>query len=377
MSIQIKNARLVLEDQTVTGGVTAEDGLFTDVAIDNSFGEDMEGDFIVPGLIDIHTDNLERHFFPRPNVDWDPVSAAMIHDGNCDSVGVTTVFDSLSVGSWSGKESRRLENLTRLVTGLDEADEQDLLSANHFLHWRCETTNPFLPELFEPLSAHRLTKLLSVMDHTPGQRQYPDLERQLNVWRTHAGLSEEEVKTRYTEMVENQANYGPQNRAAIADFAKRLGLALASHDDQLVDHIDDARSIGATVSEFPTTMEAAKAANQSGMIVAMGAPNLMRGGSYSGNVGAGDVAAEGLLDVMASDYVPRSMIEAAFRLTEAPYDWPLSKAIGTVTRNAALCVGLEDRGALEAGLRADFVRVRLVENRPVVRSVWVAGIRVA
>ncbi|MEM6650691.1 MAG: alpha-D-ribose 1-methylphosphonate 5-triphosphate diphosphatase, partial [Pseudomonadota bacterium] len=348
-----------------------------DIVADKSFGEDMEGDFILPGLIDIHTDNLERHFFPRPNVDWDPISAAIIHDGNCTSVGITTVFDSLSIGSWSGKEARRLENLSRLVTGLDEADIQGLLSANHFLHWRCETTNPFLPELFEPLSAHRLTRLLSVMDHTPGQRQYPDLERHLNNWRTHAGLSEEEVKTRYHEMIENQANYGPKNRHFIAEYAKTHDLALASHDDQLIDHIDDARAIGATISEFPTTMDATKAAHQGGMVVAMGAPNLMRGGSYSGNVSAGDVASENILDVFASDYVPRSMIEAAFRLTQSPYDWSLPKAMGTVTWNAAHCVGLRDRGVLREGLRADFIRVRLFQNRPVVRSVWVGGVRAA
>lgn len=377
MSVCLTGAKIVTADEVVEGSIICEGDSIVEVsATPVAAAEHVDGDYIIPGLIDIHTDNLERHFFPRPNVDWDPVSAAVIHDGNCLSVGVTTVFDSLSVGSWSGKEARHVDNLKRLVDGLGEARNQGQARAEHFIHWRCETTNPFLPELFEAVVDHPLTRLLSVMDHTPGQRQYPDLEKHLARWQAHAGLTEEEARRRYHELVENQKNHSEPNRKLIAEQAKARGLSLASHDDQYESHVEEAHSIGASISEFPTTLEAARAARERGMMVAMGGPNLMRGGSYSGNVSASELASEALLDLFASDYVPRSMIEAAFKLTEAPFGWSLPDAIATVSRNPAQSVGLDDRGSLKAGQRADFVRVRLIEGRPIVAGVWVQGQRV-
>ena len=377
MSACLTGARIVTKDHVIEGSLICEGGEIVEVSSETvAAAEHIDGDFLIAGLIDIHTDNLERHFFPRPNVDWDPVSAAVIHDGNCLSVGVTSVFDSLSVGSWSGKEARHVDNLKRLVDGLGEAKAEGLARADHFIHWRCETTNPFLPELFEAVVGHPLTRLLSVMDHTPGQRQYPDLEKHLSRWQAHAGLTAEEAQKRYLEIVENQKNHSEPNRKMIADQAKARGLSLASHDDQLISHVDEAHGVGATISEFPTTLEAAQAARERGMMIAMGGPNLMRGGSYSGNVSAASLASEGLLDLFASDYVPRSMIEAAFKLTEEPFGWSLPDAMATVSTNPAKAVGLNDRGTLEAGKRADFVRVRLINGRPVVQGVWVGGQRV-
>ncbi len=377
MSACLTGARIVTKDHVIEGSLICEGGEIVEVSSETvAAAEHIDGDFLIAGLIDIHTDNLERHFFPRPNVDWDPVSAAVIHDGNCLSVGVTSVFDSLSVGSWSGKEARHVDNLKRLVDGLGEAKAEGLARADHFIHWRCETTNPFLPELFEAVVGHPLTRLLSVMDHTPGQRQYPDLEKHLSRWQAHAGLTAEEAQKRYLEIVENQKNHSEPNRKMIADQAKARGLSLASHDDQLISHVDEAHGVGATISEFPTTLEAAQAARDRGMMIAMGGPNLMRGGSYSGNVSAASLASEGLLDLFASDYVPRSMIEAAFKLTEEPFGWSLPDAMATVSTNPAKAVGLNDRGTLEAGKRADFVRVRLINGRPVVQGVWVGGQRV-
>lgn len=377
MSVVLTDAKIITQTDAVHGTLVCEDDRIVEVSSQHiAAGDPLGGDYLIPGIVDIHTDNLERHFFPRPGVDWDPISAAIIHDGNCLSVGVTTVFDSLSIGSWSGKEARRIDNLKTLVDGLDQADQSGLVHANHFIHWRCETTNPFLPELFEAVADHRLTHLLSVMDHTPGQRQYPDLEKHFQRWREHSGLSEAETRKRYEELVENQKYHSGPNRELIAHEAKVRGLALASHDDQLEQHVAEAHGIGATISEFPTTIEAARAAREAGMIIAMGGPNLMRGGSYSGNVSAADLAAERLLDVFASDYVPRSMIEAAFALTNAPHGWSLPDAVATVTSAPARSVGLDDRGELAAGKRADFIRVKMVDGRPVVRGVWVSGQRV-
>jgi len=371
----LRDARIVTAGGIVEGGLAIEDGQiagFTDVAD----GHSLNGAFLIPGIVDIHTDHVERHTHPRTGVIWEFLPGLLAYDAVVVSGGTTTVFDSLSVGSWSGKEARHVDNLKKLVDGLGQAKEQGFVGADHFIHWRCETTNPFLPELFEAVASHPLTKLLSVMDHTPGQRQYPDLEKHLSRWQAHAGLTEEEAQKRYLEIVENQKNHSGPNRTMIAEHARTHNLSLASHDDQLESHVEEACEVGATISEFPTTLEAARAARARGMVIAMGGPNLMRGGSYSGNVSAAELASEGLLDIFASDYVPRSMIEAAFKLTGEPFGWSLPDAIATVSKNVAESVGLTDRGTLKQGQRADFVRVRLQDGRPIVRGVWVGGTRV-
>lgn len=375
METRISNAKIVTPTDVVEGSLCIADGLIQAFEA-NGNGVDFDGDYLIPGLVDIHTDNLEKHFYPRPGVDWDAESAAIIHDGQCASVGITTVFDSLSIGSWSDNEARHLENMLKLVEGLGAADQNGQLKGNHLLHWRCETSSPVLEELMSKLVPHRLTHLLSVMDHTPGQRQYPDIEKHKARWKAHLGLTDEEVEARVANAKEKQAKYTPANRTVVYKIAKDRNLALASHDDQLPEHIHDALAIDATIAEFPTTLEAARLAKAHNMTVVMGAPNLMRGGSYSGNASAADVAGEDLLDAFASDYVPRSMIEAAFRLTQDPFNWSLPKAIATVTANPADSVGLKDRGRIRAGQRADFVRVRVCGGRPLVKGVWVNGERV-
>ncbi|MEL6693503.1 MAG: alpha-D-ribose 1-methylphosphonate 5-triphosphate diphosphatase [Pseudomonadota bacterium] len=375
MDTRITNAKIVTAADVVDGSLAVVDGKI-EAFEPNGSGVDFDGDYLIPGLVDIHTDNLEKHFYPRPGVDWDAQSAAIIHDGQCVSVGITTVFDSLSVGSWSDNEARHLENMLKLVEGLEVADQKKQLKGSHLLHWRCETSSPVLEDLMSKLVPHRMTHLLSVMDHTPGQRQYPDIEKHKARWKAHLGLTDDEVEARVANAQEKQAKYTPMNREAVDRIAKERDLKLASHDDQLPEHIEQAVEIDATIAEFPTTLEAARLAKEHDMTVVMGAPNLMRGGSYSGNASAADIANEGLLDAFASDYVPRSMIEAAFRLTLEPFNWSLPAAIATVTSNPAVSVGLTDRGEIQEGLRADFVRVQVKEGRPLIKGVWVEGERV-
>ena len=374
------NARVIGPDQVFDAPVATDGAWISRIGADAGGAAgtvDCEGDFLTPGIVDIHTDNLEKHFYPRPNIDWDPVSAAIVHDSLCAGVGVTTVFDSLSIGSMGGGEARELANYLRLIDGLEAANDSGALKASHFLHWRCETTSPRMQDLLARLIDRKLTGLLSLMDHTPGQRQYSNLERHLQRWREHLGLSEAEAQARYETLLENQKTWCPQNRAFAAAQAAERGLPLASHDDGEVAHIEEAKACNVTISEFPTTRAAAEAARDAGMTVVMGGPNLMRGGSYSGNVAAADVAEAGLLDAFASDYVPRSLIESAFALTEAPHGWDLPKAIATVTATPADAVGLTDRGRIAEGQRADLLRIALVGGRPILKGVWTAGQRVA
>ena len=377
MELAFRNATVVAGDESFLGSVLVRDGKIASVDRGpGTVGEDLEGEVLMPGVIDLHTDNLEKHFFPRPNIDWNPVSAAVTHDGCCLSVGVTSVFDSLSIGSFNPAAARAEDNLVRLADGLLQARDKGLLKGDHRLHWRCETTADDLPHRLERLAGHPLTSLFSLMDHTPGQRQYRNLEKHLANWASN-GMTSNAIDQRLADIRERQARNAASHRKLVASVAHDQGMPLASHDDEDVAHVDEAADLGATVSEFPVTLEAAQRARERGMIVVMGGPNLIRGGSYSGNVPAADLAQADLLDAFASDYVPRSLIECAFAMTDERFGWSLARAAALVTATPAKAARLDDRGVIEPGRRADLIRVRLAAGLPVVRGVWVEGARAA
>lgn len=377
MELAFRNAWVVTPAADFLGSVLVRDGQI--VSVDegpSATGEDLQGDVLMPGVVDLHTDSLEKHYFPRPNIGWNPVSAAVTHDGCCLSVGVTTIFNSLTLGSFNPSVARSGDNLPRLVDGLGAAQAQGMCKADHRIHWRCETTADDLRDRLAHLSEHPLTAMFSLMDHTPGQRQYKNLEKHLANWRAN-GMSENDALDRLAQVRERQARNADPNRRYVAELAMTRGIPLASHDDETVEHIDEAADLGATVAEFPVTQEAARRARERGMIVVMGGPNLIRGGSYSGNVPAADLAHDGLLDAFASDYVPRSLIECVFAIASAPFSWTLPDAVSLVTAAPARAAGLTDRGQILAGQRADFVRVRLQDGLPLVSGVWTEGARVA
>jgi alpha-D-ribose 1-methylphosphonate 5-triphosphate diphosphatase len=178
------------------------------------------------------------------------------------------------------------------------------------------------------------------------------------------------------ELSDLQARFAQVHRRRIVERCQARGIAVASHDDTLVEHVEEAVSEGIAISEFPTTMAAAQTARRHGLATVMGAPNVVRGGSHSGNVSALELAKAGLLDVLSSDYVPSSLMMAVFHLVREA-GWSLPRAIATVSAAPARAVGLEDRGAIAPGLRADIVRVRLCEALPVPHATYMAGARVA
>ncbi|MDR1676811.1 MAG: alpha-D-ribose 1-methylphosphonate 5-triphosphate diphosphatase [Deltaproteobacteria bacterium] len=329
--------------------------------------EDLEGDFIFPGLVELHTDNLEKHLKPRPGIYWPEPGAAMeAHDAQLVSVGITTVLDSVCVGESVDKGRQVLLDLS--LRAIDEV--ADHLRADHRLHLRCEISDPDMGELFDQVCHHPLLSMISLMDHTPGQRQWRDLDSYRTYYQSKS--SDNDLMTMTEEIKKLRDQFAPGHSRKIAEFISQTKLPLASHDDTLAEHIDEALSLGATISEFPTTLEAARQADLCGLAVTMGAPNLVRGGSHSGNVSAKEVAMEGHLSSLSSDYVPSSLLSGAFILNR-DCGYSLHEAIKTVTENPARLGRLQDRGRLEPGLRADLVRVGINNGRPVVKSVWVAG----
>jgi alpha-D-ribose 1-methylphosphonate 5-triphosphate diphosphatase len=364
------NARLILPEAVLQGGLAVEDGRIAAIG-DVDGGVDCEGDFLLPGLVDLHTDNLERQVLPRSNARWPSRSALAAHDSQCVAAGITTVFDALCLGD-VGFEAARNETFLNGYADLRALTAQGALRAEHFLHLRCELPAPSLPRLLEEVVADPLVRLLSIMDHTPGLGQYADTAS-YRALRAAEGYSPSEIDAVFAAQQEHHRAYAAPNRAAVLAQARRQGLPVASHDDRTSAEIARNLADGLHIAEFPVSFEAARAARQAGMSVIAGAPNIVRGGSHSGNVAVLDLVRERLVDALASDYVPASMLEAAFI---AAAELPLHEAISLITTGPAALAGLTDRGSLTPGLRADFIQVRLYEGLPVVRGVWRAGERI-
>jgi len=230
---------------------------------------------------------------------------------------------------------------------------------------------PIRPYLDDPT-----VRLLSIMDHTPGQRQWMDIEKFRTYTQRNQRWSDEYLNQEVRKRQDMQVRNSGRNRRELLTIARNLRIPLASHDDTTPAHIDEALACGITISEFPTTEVAARAAREHGLGIIMGAPNLVRGGSHSGNISALDLARLDLLDCLSSDYVPHALLHASFLLRDLA-GWSIARAIKTSTCNPARLVGLNDRGEIALGMRADLVRVRELQRVPVPIATWREGIRVA
>ncbi len=373
------NAQVALADEVIDGTVVVRDGEIAEVAAGRSAipsAIDLGGDILMPGMVELHTDNLEKHLTPRPKTDWPATAALVAHDSQLTAAGITTVFDSISVGAVVAK-SDRLTKLQSIVEAIETGVANNLLRAEHHLHLRCEVAYAELPQLLEPLIAHPLVGLVSIMDHTPGQRQFVSEEAYRTYYQGKYGLTDDQMETFIRDRKADQRAYGEAHRRYAVERARALGHSLASHDDATPEHVAEALADGMSFAEFPTTVEAAQAAHAAGLAVMMGAPNLVRGRSHSGNVSARDLAALDALDIVSSDYIPNALLHAAFLLDDTLPNFNLPKAVRTVTKAPADAAGMHDRGEIAAGKRADLIRVHRSPHHPLIRGVWRGGERIA
>lgn len=372
----LTNARLVLPHEVLDGTLLLRGGEIAEVQPGRSRSAsalDLSGDHLIAGIVDLHTDNLERQVQPRAGARWPSLSAMLAHDAQTAASGTTTVFDALCLGDL-GFDNERIETFRNGVADLDALSGSGLLKSEHLLHLRCELPAADMPLLFEPVADHPLLRFVSLMDHSPGVGQYVDLDR-YRAMRARSGMPMAEIEARIAALLEQRGRLRGPNRRWLLDRIAPRGIPVASHDDWHADEIAENARDGILISEFPVSVAAAEAARANGMAVIGGAPNLVRGGSHSGNVAVAELAARGLVDAFASDYVPPALLEAAWKA------WlelrvPLPAAVAMITDRPARMAGLADRGRLAPGLRADVVRVAAFGATPVVRQVWRGGERV-
>lgn len=374
----LANATLVLPGETRIGSLKVVDGAIADISDGTAVSAgavDCGGDCICPGLVELHTDNLERHIQPRPSVDWPHASAIIAHDAELAGTGITTVFDAMRVGSIKRKESRYGAYARQLANELLELRGQNALKISHFLHLRAEVCSDSLVEELDEFGEADRVGLVSLMDHTPGQRQFRDISKLEAYVKGKHGFDDAGFQAHVAHLKSLRDTYGDLHEAEAVKAARRFGAVLASHDDTTAEQVAVSAGHGIQLAEFPTTVEAARACHAHGIKVMMGAPNLIRGGSHSGNVAAHELAELELLDIISSDYVPAALLVSAVRLGELWGD--MARGLGTVTHAPADAVALADRGRLEIGKRADLLRFRLIGGAPVLRGVWSRGQRVA
>jgi len=384
----LSNARIIGREELPHGSVLIRDGLIADISSGASAaGEDLGGDHLLPGVVELHTDHLEYHIAPRPTVQWDPLPAVLASDAQLTASGATTVFDAVRIGSGFGKSDATVEAARRLADSIELAVDAGLLRADHSIHVRCEVAAPDCLDAFAGFADDPHVRLVSLMDHTPGQRQYADLEVFKRFQIGRGNVTESGWDAFVTPLLERSERYADVHRRAIAGLATERGVTLATHDDATPEHVAESVALGVVISEFPTTVIAADAAGSRGQRIVMGAPNIVRGGSQSGNVAAAELLGLGLLHILSSDYVPSSPLQAVFQLA-ADGALGLADGVRLVSGNPARAVGLDDRGEIAVGQRADLVRIQPHDlpatelhprgrRVPVIRRVYRQGERVA
>ena len=373
------NAKIITENAIIHGTIMFADGVISSIDSGTRVplgAIDCEGDYVAPGLIELHTDNLERHLTPRPKVNWPKRAAVLGHDRELAGAGITSVFDALRVGSEADQKRQGYLRYARETVDhiLDQINHR-ALKVSHHIHLRAELcTETLVEELYE-FSVNDRVRLVSLMDHTPGQRQFRDMSKHREYLMGKHGYNDAEVEAHWTKLRELQTLYLEKNRAATVAYATEVGAILASHDDTTLEDVLESDRLGITVAEFPTTLEAAEACRAKAQFIVMGAPNIVRGGSHSGNVAAQELARGGLLDILSSDYVPAALLNAAVSLGTLLED--MAAGIRTVTACPADAVGFDDRGRIAPEKRADLVRFAMHDGLPIIKSVWSRGQRIA
>ncbi|GIK82943.1 MAG: amidohydrolase [Alphaproteobacteria bacterium] len=372
MMLHLENARIVTPDGLQTGSLTIEDGRIATLDADAPAGAtrlDLGGDLLLPGLIDLHGDAIEKEVEPRPNAFFPLPVALDAIDRRMAAAGVTTAFHGVSFasGELGVRDVGFAERLARALH--DYAGAVD-----HRVHIRYELTDAGSEARVMRLIDDGVASLLSFMDHTPGQGQFKDAAAYGAYLSRVYAQDDGEIRDRIAAKQAEAGNLVACVRR-LAERARLLGVSLASHDDEGAERVAFMASVGATISEFPLDLETARGGCAAGLVTLFGAPNVLRGRSQSGALSARDAIEAGVAGALCSDYAPQAMLPALGVLTgEMGLDWP--RALDLVTGAPVRATGLSDRGVIAQGKRADLIRVRDARSALSVTATWVAGAQV-
>ncbi len=365
----ITNAKIVTPDEILEGSVVVEEGKITEIVggvIRRNSDDiiDAKSRYLLPGLVDIHGDDLEMEINPRPRVRF-PIDFALINqDRKTAGCGITTKLHAIAYFEDELKE--RYPRKSKEILGAINKLKCRLL-VNHYVHARCEISSD-LSDVLDIID-DPCVRLVSIMDHTPGQGQFKNFEDYKVYHKRIYGLKEDEIE----ELVKKKREYDKiDNLTRVVNKTRRNNIPIASHDDDTAEKVDVMHQMGAQISEFPLTLEAAKRAKELGMTVSMGAPNVVRGGSSTGNLSAQEAMRKGLVEVLCSDYNPTSMLYAPFVLAKKGL-LRLSEAVNMVSLNPAKAIGMDTIGSIEVGKRADMVLIDEMDGIPLVLKTIVNG----
>ncbi|MEM6284012.1 MAG: phosphonate metabolism protein PhnM [Chloroflexota bacterium] len=361
----LSDLKIVLPDRVLEhGAIEIVDGKIASVLEGTAPGDvpSLDGLTLIPGLVDLHGDMLERDVLPRPTARFPTEVGLLELDKRLAGAGITTAFAAISF-EWESGDLRSEESAVEMVESINRLNHVTLVDM--YVHTRFEVTNPEIAPILQRLLEQDQVQLVSIMDHTPGQGQFRDIDRYLNFMEKWLGAGMDilsDTKDAVLEkMKENIAAAAekPHNRDVVRkllEVAQAHNVPVASHDDDTEEKVALHAGMGVTISEFPVSFEAAHAAREHDMAVIMGAPNAFRGQSTSNNLSARDAIAEGLVDILATDYYPAAMLHAAFKLA-AEGVLPLHESVRLVSTNPARAVGMADRGSIKTGQCADLVLI--------------------
>lgn len=378
----LSDLKVVLSDRVMEhGSVQIEDGLITQIIEGSAPGNvpSLNGLTLIPGMIDLHGDMLERDVLPRPTARFPTEIGLLELDKRLAGAGITTAYAAISF-AWKQNDLRSQESAVEMIETLNQMNDKTLVDM--YVHTRFEVTNPDTAPILQDLLERDLVQLVSIMDHTPGQGQYQDVDRYLNFMQKWLGADLDSLgdyKERIlAKMKENIAEAAKEPRdwdvvREVLAVAKAHNVPVASHDDDTREKVTLQAEMGVSISEFPVSVEAATTAREHDMYVIMGSPNAYRGRSTSDNLSAMDAIQQNLVDILATDYYPAAMLHTVFKLANADV-LPLHDSVKLVSTNPAHAMQLTDRGCIEVGKSADLVLVQETDTHPRVRGTIRQGV---
>ena len=335
---------------------------------------DGGGRWLLPGFVDVHNDGMEQELEPRPRAVFPLAVAFRSMENRLVSHGITTIFHSFSF--MDGREEILAPD--KLETAIRDIRHLTTFGAiRHLVHARYEIGEAQHYWRIQHLIKDGLVQLVSFMNHAPGQGQFRRIENFIDYYKRKTGYSRQDLQRLMEERIQkSRSDVVMENVKRLAEDARSMGIPMASHDDDSADKVAEMRELGVTIAEFPVVFDAAVAAASRGMHVVMGAPNVLRGKSNSGNLRAIDAIGAHAAHALCSDYYTPSLLHAVFALFRGR-TLALPRAAALASLGPARAAGMEaEIGSIEVGKRADLILVGEPGAVPSVNGAWVNGARV-